>query len=1637
MSIPRLATTINTAIRTLQLSIDHALAISYRRNAYEKKMAYVAHITFVKGIPFYGYHVGYRFFFKIYLFNPMNMTRLADLLRQGAVMKRVLQPYESHLQYLSQWMCDYNLYGCAYLKSSKVTFRAPIPTYLENSTHIWHDRSIPESAVLDNSISPRQSHCDLEVDIHVQDIINRSEVKERPIHQDFVEMLQPLEPDKKLVPSLAGLWEEEARRRRSKLNPSDADSGSSFRPEELVSMSADPRKTGPGGWVHEEEYRTKMQAVADEEHLGRKPTYTDFVATTSFEATIRSALSSVEDLFPGNIQVMEPEDFGIDKMAEESRAHVDVDESLIVTPRQEGFSYDSDDDDDDDDDVNDSFLHEQEVEIAGDLEPKSADDLTISSSLSNQDCSKGSKETEAEDQVDLLDLKRFGVRPSNDFINSQDDVFKIDEEFISDIDSRLNGLKRANSTLRETDVENKRLKLGNDGKIPPITNATCHDRLNSATTQNLPVGESTELESATVNFPSSSQLKQSQKLSRSNNGNKRISFHVVKDPHDPATISRLSQQDISSQKSQSRGSKQVASLSVSALEPAVSNRTFDDSSKLNQSEMHSSSVLEPQHNLYESFNIPPECRIFSFIPACPSRSEVLTTMQADGRPSIIYQGPHYSNEEDVPDRAREYAGREFKLESTTVPYLPLFDLTGYSPALFGDKPSIIINRDAFEKENNKLRKSCSLRTWEFAPTAPSRSEVVEWLEEDIRKLKDAKGNNIPSQKPASSALSQIEGPTQKNRHGFKYSQKKPARNVRQEAQYMSVMSLEVHVNTRGTLVPNPEEDEISCVFWCVQDGETEINDDGDSAGITAGIIALSENESLAARISPTMVSEFEEEHTELDLLTRLVDVVRQRDPDILTGYEVHNSSWGYLIERARYKYDYDLCDELSRVKTNSHGRIGKGNDRWGFNHTSSIRITGRHMINIWRAMRGELNLLQYTMENVVFHLLHQRIPHYPFQDLTKWFTSKRPRDIAKVINYFLSRVQLDLKIIESNELISRTSEQARILGIDFFSVFSRGSQFKVESLMFRIAKPENFILISPGKKQVGQQNALECLPLVMEPQSDFYTSPLLVLDFQSLYPSIMIAYNYCYSTCLGRVVSWRGQNKLGFIDFRRPAGLLELLKDQINIAPNGIIYAKQEVRKSLLAKMLIEILETRVMVKGGMKADKDDKHLQRLLNNRQLALKLIANVTYGYTSASFSGRMPCAEIADSIVQTARETLEKAIVLIHSVERWGAEVVYGDTDSIFVYLKGRTRDEAFDIGEEIARAVTDSNPRPVKLKFEKVYHPCVLLAKKRYVGYKYESRLQKEPDFDAKGIETVRRDGTPAEQKIEEKALKILFETADLSRVKSYFQKQCAKIMQGKVSIQDFCFAKEVRLGTYSERGIPPPGALISAKRMLEDPRTEVQYGERVPYVVISGAPGARLIDRCVAPEVLLHDSQLELDAEYYISKNLIPPLERIFNLVGANVRQWYDEMPKYQRVRRIEGGASNVPANKEGLFSAKKTLESYMKLSSCVVCREKLEGGEEQICTGCLRDSHVSLLQLKSLRSDRLQFLPARGLSQPRGHGEDGSNCHAKYVSVSFIRIPPMIFDDEGRSVECSKTSRDEMRIWGHPIRINVSIDVP
>ena len=287
---------------------------------------------------------------------------------------------------------------------------------------------------------------------------------------------------------------------------------------------------------------------------------------------------------------------------------------------------------------------------------------------------------------------------------------------------------------------------------------------------------------------------------------------------------------------------------------------------------------------------------------------------------------------------------------------------------------------------------------------------------------------------------------------------------------------------------------------------------------------------------------------------------------------------------------------------------------------------------------------------------------------------------------------------------------------------------------------------------------------------------------------------------------------------------------------------------------------------------------------------MIANVSYGYTAAGFSGRMPMAELADAIVQTGRATLERAIETIESDPHWNARVVYGDTDSLFVLLEGKSRAEAHVIGEEMSARITHQNPKPIMLKMEKVYLPCILQTKKRYVGFAYEKPTDIEPIFDAKGIETVRRDGCPIVAKTLTRTLHTLFTPPhDLSRVKDLVLKQCARIRAGRVRLDDFVFAKEVRLGTYAAQHVTqlPPAAIVAWKRLQQDPRSEPKYGERVPYVVVRGPPRSRLADVCVAPEVVLESrGAVTLHADYYIDKQILPALERMLSLVGADCVAW-------------------------------------------------------------------------------------------------------------------------------------------------------
>lgn len=137
-------------------------------------------------------------------------------------------------------------------------------------------------------------------------------------------------------------------------------------------------------------------------------------------------------------------------------------------------------------------------------------------------------------------------------------------------------------------------------------------------------------------------------------------------------------------------------------------------------------------------------------------------------------------------------------------------------------------------------------------------------------------------------------------------------------------------------------------------------------------------------------------------------------------------------------------------------------------------------------------------------------------------------------------------------------------------------------------------------------------------------------------------------------------------------------------------------------------------------------------------------------------------------------------------------------------------------------------------------------------------------------------------------MKLLFDTKDVSLIKLYVVRQFDKILRRKISIQDLTFAREFRgLRGYKATACVP--ALELTRRLMrKDPRAIPRTSERVRYVVVAGAPNEPLIHCIRTPMEVITDESLTPNSVYYITKVIIPPLNRCLNLIGVDANAWYD-----------------------------------------------------------------------------------------------------------------------------------------------------
>ncbi|KAG5504462.1 hypothetical protein JKF63_04914 [Porcisia hertigi] len=581
---------------------------------------------------------------------------------------------------------------------------------------------------------------------------------------------------------------------------------------------------------------------------------------------------------------------------------------------------------------------------------------------------------------------------------------------------------------------------------------------------------------------------------------------------------------------------------------------------------------------------------------------------------------------------------------------------------------------------------------------------------------------------------------------------------------------------------------------------------------------------------------------------------------------------------------------------------------------ANVHVVGRICRSLGKDLRKDIKMPSYSLSMVHVELLGQPLPYFADSYLAELFLQPPCPDVLSggerhtALRYLASRVAAPHRIACKLRWFTKLLEFSQMYGILTNEVLTRGSQFRVEATLLRLAEPLGYAMLSPSLSQVHRQPRIECIPLVMQPKVDLYRhDPVVVLDFRSLYPSIIIAYNLCYSTCLG-MVQPHSRGRLGVLSrFKQSdAALMELLPDDgaqhdgVVFTPNGAMFVSPSTRAGLLPQMMRAVLDARFEVQAALKhiaAPSEDVAMAQRLEEQQLALKMLANVTYGYTAASYTGRMPCVDLAEAIVSLGRQTLERAVALIHGTPTWRADVVYGDTDSLFVRLAGRTKAEAFRIGQEMADAVTQSNPAPIRLQFEKVLLPCLLLTKKRYAGYMWRAPTQTTPIFLAKGIEVVRRDQCPATAQLACQLLRQLFDGADVAALRRSYYTAVERLQAGTVNPIQCIFRRGVKLGRYQDSGDAhlPLGARLALQQMEKDVMQTPYWGERLPYVVVRSTTSLKkLSDQVLYPERLLyaHDTTHSLDATYYIVRHINSTLDRMFYLIGISFSQWYQTMPR-------------------------------------------------------------------------------------------------------------------------------------------------
>ncbi|MBI2649870.1 DNA polymerase, partial [Candidatus Woesearchaeota archaeon] len=563
------------------------------------------------------------------------------------------------------------------------------------------------------------------------------------------------------------------------------------------------------------------------------------------------------------------------------------------------------------------------------------------------------------------------------------------------------------------------------------------------------------------------------------------------------------------------------------------------------------------------------------------------------------------------------------------------------------------------------------------------------------------------------------------------------------------------------------------------------------------------------------------------------ETIENYKPDVLTGYFSDGFDLPYIKTRAdKYKIKLDIGLDYSELK------IKNGRE-------TTVAINGITHLDIFKFIKkiigGTLETYSYDLNAVASELLDEKKHNVSLAELPDiWDNSHE--NLEKFCEYCLhdSLLTYNLAVKMSPTII----EMVKIVGIPMYDVNRMGFSQLVEWYIMKQASQFNEIAPNkPGYNEV-QQIRLSTYQgaFVYEPKPGFYKD-IVVFDFRSLYPTILSSHNIGLDTincacCEGTAKATPGDE-----------------------SEKHWFCAK---RKGFIPTLIEDLISRRIRIKEIIKTEQDEKFA--FLDARQNSLKLLANSFYGYLGF-FGARWYSIGCARSITAWGRFYIHK---VIDKAQKEGFFVLYSDTDSIFLTLDGKPKNEA----ESFADSVNLELPGLMELEYEGFYPAGIFVSAKigPFGAKKKYALLSEQGTLKIKGFETVRRNWSLIAKDAQEKVLEIILRENDTKKALEYAKSVIGDLRSKKIPIGMVVIHTQLQkdILDYAAKG---PHVAVAQK--LKNKGRAIGPGSIIKYVVTQGNDMIR--NRSKLPEDV---KEGEYDADYYINNQVVPAVERIFNVIG-------------------------------------------------------------------------------------------------------------------------------------------------------------